>query len=124
MILSSYGRKPAVLTPTVVAGIFAFGAGAGKDIQTVIICRFFEGFFGSAPVTNTGGVLGGMLIFDVIRLSLLRRFADIWRAEQRGMAMVGYAMALVGGPTLGTSQPKHLLSEANFRRLLDEGALC
>lgn len=35
-------------------------------------------------MTNTGGVLG-----------------DIWSAEVRGVAMVGYAMAVVGGPTLG-----------------------
>jgi MFS family permease len=79
-----YGRKPVVLTPAFIGGIFAFGAGAGKDIQTIIICRFFQGVFGSAPVTNTGGVLG-----------------DIWSAEQRAAAVVGYALTLVGGPTLG-----------------------
>ncbi len=79
-----YGRKFTVLIPTFIGGIFAFGCGAGKDIQTVLICRFFQGVFGSAPVTNTGGVLG-----------------DIWSAEQRGAAIVGYAMCLVGGPTLG-----------------------
>ncbi|KAK5118774.1 hypothetical protein LTR85_007980 [Meristemomyces frigidus] len=79
-----YGRKPAVLIPTFIAAIFAFGGGAAKDIQTILICRFFQGLFGSAPVTNTGGVLG-----------------DIWSAEQRGAAIVGYAMAVVGGPTLG-----------------------
>jgi len=79
-----YGRKPAVLIPTFIAAIFAFGGGAAKDIQTIVICRFFQGLFGSAPVTNTGGVLG-----------------DIWSAEQRGAAIVGYAMAVVGGPTLG-----------------------
>ena len=79
-----YGRKPAVLIPTFISGIFALGCGAGKDIQTVIITRFFQGLFGSAPVTNTGGVLG-----------------DIWSPEQRGAAIVGYAMCLVGGPTIG-----------------------
>ena len=79
-----YGRKSAVLTPTFIAGIFAFGAGAAKDVQTLMICRFFQGVFGSAPVTNTGGVLG-----------------DIWTPRQRGTALVGYAMAVVGGPTLG-----------------------
>lgn len=62
----------------------SFGAGAGDNIQTVLICRFFEGFFGSAPVTNTGGVLG-----------------DIWAPAQRGGAMALYAMAIVGGPCLG-----------------------
>lgn len=58
-----YGRKPAVIVPTFISGIFAFGCGAGKDIQTVLICRFFQGVFGGAPVTNTGGVshVGGAI---------------------------------------------------------------
>ena len=69
--------------PYFIAAIFSFATGAAKDIQTVLLTRFFTGFFGSAPVTNTGGVL-----------------FDIWSPEQRGMAMVGYAIAVVGGPTI------------------------
>ena len=49
-----------------------------------MITRFFAGFFGSAPVTNTGGVLG-----------------DLYSPGQRGVAMAGYALAVVGGPVLG-----------------------
>lgn len=49
-----------------------------------MISRFFTGFFGSAPVTNTGGVLG-----------------DIWEPKARGLAMICYSMSVVGGPTLG-----------------------
>lgn len=49
-----------------------------------MLTRFFTGFFGAAPVTNTGGVL-----------------SDIWTPEERGAAIVGYAMAVVGGPVLG-----------------------
>jgi len=79
-----YGRKPAVLAPYFLAGVFSFATGSAKDIQTVVITRFFAGFFGSAPVTNTGGVLG-----------------DIWDPRQRGTALVGYAFAVVGGPILG-----------------------
>ncbi|KAH8693177.1 putative MFS multidrug transporter [Talaromyces proteolyticus] len=79
-----YGRKAAVMTPYFIAAIFSFGTATAKDIQTVLITRFFAGFFGSAPVTNTGGVLG-----------------DLWSPEQRGAAIVGYAMAVVGGPILG-----------------------
>lgn len=79
-----YGRKPAVLLPYFVAAIFSFATAAAKDLQTIMITRFFAGFFGSAPITNTGGVLG-----------------DIWTAEQRGAAIVGYAMAVVGGPVIG-----------------------
>ena len=66
------------------AACFVFGSGAADNIQTLCITRFFAGVFGSAPVTNTGGVLG-----------------DIWSAENRGLAIVGYAMAVVGGPILG-----------------------
>jgi hypothetical protein len=45
-----------VLPPFFVAACFAFDTATGKDIQTVLITRFFAGFFSSAPVTNTGGV--------------------------------------------------------------------
>jgi MFS family permease len=79
-----YGRKPAVLIPYFVAACFTFGTATAKDIQTILITRFFTGLFASAPVTNTGGVLG-----------------DIWLPSHRGMAIVGYAAAVVGGPTLG-----------------------
>ncbi|KAL4796381.1 major facilitator superfamily domain-containing protein [Aspergillus venezuelensis] len=79
-----YGRKPAVLGPYFIAGIFSFGSATAKDVQTLMLTRFFTGFFGAAPVTNTGGVL-----------------SDIWTPEERGAAIVGYAMAVVGGPVLG-----------------------
>ncbi|KAJ5587703.1 Efflux pump bik6 [Penicillium hispanicum] len=79
-----YGRKWVIILPYFISAIFAFGTATGKDIQTVLITRFFAGFFGSAPVTNTGGVI-----------------ADIWPPQQRGVAVVGYAITLVGGPTLG-----------------------
>ena len=55
-----------------------------KDFQTLMITRFFGAFFSSAPVTNTGGVLG-----------------DLYDPSWRGIAMAGYAMAVVGGPALG-----------------------
>ncbi|KAI9371207.1 major facilitator superfamily domain-containing protein [Aspergillus egyptiacus] len=79
-----YGRRRAVLIPYFIAAIFSFGSATAKDLQTLMLTRFFTGFFGSAPVTNTGGVL-----------------SDIWSAEERGAAIVGYAMAVVGGPVLG-----------------------
>ena len=79
-----YGRKPAVLVPYFLAAVFSFGTATAKDIQTILITRFFTGLFGSAPVTNTGGVLG-----------------DIWAPAQRGTAIVFYAFAVVGGPVLG-----------------------
>ena len=69
-----YGRKLAVLVPMFVSACFCFGTATAKDLQTIMITRFFAGFFSSAPVTNTGGVLG-----------------DLFTADQRG-----YAIAVVG----------------------------
>ncbi|KAF2728716.1 MFS general substrate transporter [Polyplosphaeria fusca] len=79
-----YGRRLAVLCPMVLATCFSFGSATAKDLQTIMITRFFGGFFASAPVSNTGGVLG-----------------DLFTPAQRGIAMAGYAMAVVAGPCLG-----------------------
>lgn len=85
-----FGRRIAVLVPMSISICFSFGSATAKDFQTLMLTRFFGAFFASAPVTNTGGVLG-----------------DLYTAEWRGIAMAGYAMAVVGGPVLGKS---HLCS--------------
>ncbi|KAK0713263.1 major facilitator superfamily domain-containing protein [Lasiosphaeria miniovina] len=79
-----YGRRVAVMAPMFVAIAFSFGSATAKDFQTLMITRFFAAFFASAPVTNTGGVLG-----------------DLFAPTERGIAIAGYAMAVVGGPILG-----------------------
>ncbi|KAH7026554.1 major facilitator superfamily domain-containing protein [Microdochium trichocladiopsis] len=79
-----YGRRLAVLTPMFAAMCFSFGSATAKDYQTLMLTRFFCAFFGSAPVSNTGGVMG-----------------DLYSPAYRGFAMAGYAMAVVGGPTVG-----------------------
>jgi MFS family permease len=84
--------------PYFIAAIFSFGTATAKDIQTVLITRFFTGLFGSAPVTNTGGVM-----------------ADIWPPEQRGIAIVGYAITIVGGPTLAPIIGGALASSSQLR---------
>ena len=79
-----YGRRIAVFAPMFVAICFSFGSATAKDFQTLMLTRFFGAFFASAPVTNTGGVLG-----------------DLFSPAQRGIAMAGYAMSVVSGPVLG-----------------------
>jgi MFS transporter, DHA1 family, multidrug resistance protein len=79
-----YGRKNAVIPPMFIGACFAFGTATARDIQTVMITRFFSAFFVSAPVTNTGGVM-----------------ADLFPPSQRGIAIAGYAMAVVIGPVFG-----------------------
>ncbi|KAK8141869.1 hypothetical protein G3M48_009765 [Beauveria asiatica] len=80
-----FGRRLAVLAPMFISICFTFGSATAKDFQTLMITRFFGAFFGAAPVTNTGGVLG-----------------DLFSPAARGIAMAGYAMAVVGGPFVDT----------------------
>ncbi|KAF2730827.1 MFS general substrate transporter [Polyplosphaeria fusca] len=79
----SYGRKPSVLLPIFGLMVFTFSYGAAKDIQTILICRFFGGIFGGAPLSNVGGVL-----------------ADIWPPTQRGAALLLWGMAVIIGPLI------------------------
>lgn len=79
-----YGRK-AVLLPSVFGFVcFSMAVGAAKDIQTIMLCRFFAGFVGAAPLVVAPAAM-----------------ADIFNAVTRGKAMTNFAMVLFGGPMLG-----------------------
>lgn len=73
------------MLPAVFAlGCFSIGTAVAKNAATIFITRFLAGLFGSAPVSNVSAALG-----------------DIWEPKARGIAVTFYAVAVVGGPTLG-----------------------
>ena len=63
--------------------VFSFASAVSKDLQTLLITRFFAGVFGCAPLSNVGGVL-----------------ADIWPASQRGAALLVWGLAVIVGPLI------------------------
>lgn len=63
--------------------IFTIGSAASKDIQTLLICRFFAGVFGASPLCVVPAVL-----------------SDIYDDKYRGMAIQFYALTVFGGPFL------------------------
>jgi hypothetical protein len=79
-----YGRRASMLPAVFFLGLFSIGTATSKNIQSILITRFFGGIFGSAPVSNVSAALG-----------------DIWAPKARGTAVCFYAVAVVGGPTLG-----------------------
>ncbi|KAB8338767.1 hypothetical protein FH972_021712 [Carpinus fangiana] len=79
-----YGRQILFFGTYAMLTIFNAGAASSQNIQTLIILRFFAGAFGSSPLTNAGGVI-----------------ADMFSAEQRGIAMSLFAAAPFMGPVLG-----------------------
>ncbi|KAF3385910.1 Efflux pump bik6 [Talaromyces pinophilus] len=79
----AYGRKIAVLAPYFISVVLTFATAVSKDIQSILITRFFTGFFSSAPITNVGGVL-----------------SDIWHPQHRAVAVTVYALTLVSGTVI------------------------
>jgi MFS transporter, DHA1 family, multidrug resistance protein len=62
-------------------GIFTISSAASKDIQTLIICRFFSGLFGASQLSVVPSVL-----------------ADLYNNTDRGIAMTLYSLAVFVGP--------------------------
>ena len=64
--------------------LFSVGTATAQTPTALFVTRFFGGLFGSAPVSNVSAALG-----------------DLWSPKARGTAVTFYAVAVVGGPTLG-----------------------
>ncbi|KAJ5579645.1 uncharacterized protein N7459_005630 [Penicillium hispanicum] len=78
------GRQIVFLVSFFALSVLCAGAAGSQNAWTLIILRFFAGSFGSSPFTNAGGVI-----------------ADIFPAEQRGLATSLFAGAPFLGPSLG-----------------------
>lgn len=78
------GRQAVFITTFGAFTAFNVGAACSSNLAALLICRFFAGLFGSSSLVNTGGVL-----------------ADIFSAEERGLAMSIFTASLFFGPTLG-----------------------
>ncbi|PLB35330.1 MFS transporter [Aspergillus candidus] len=62
-------------------GIFTVACATGKDVQTIMITRFFAGLFAAGPVSIVPAV-----------------FADLFNNAQRGIIMSVFCMAVFVGP--------------------------
>ena len=63
--------------------IFTVACATGKDIQTILICRFFAGFFGACPLAVVAAV-----------------FSDMFDNRTRGIAITLFSMTVFTGPLL------------------------
>ncbi|KAG9584130.1 MFS general substrate transporter, partial [Aureobasidium melanogenum] len=78
-----YGRRIPLLIASFGFSIFSIAVAVGKDLQTILICRFFGGFMGACPLTVVGAV-----------------FADMFNNAQRGVAVTVFSIAVFSGPLL------------------------
>ncbi|KAL8806222.1 MAG: hypothetical protein Q9182_001497 [Xanthomendoza sp. 2 TL-2023] len=79
-----YGRSPIYLVCNVGFIIFTIACAVSSNLNMLIAWRFFQGAFGSAPLTIGGGTI-----------------ADIIVQEKRGAVMAIWAMGPLLGPVIG-----------------------
>ena len=79
-----YGRKAPMLIGYVTFAIFQIPVAVAQNIETVMLCRFLGGVFGSAPLAIIGGTL-----------------ADFWNPVDRGVAIAIFAASTFLGPVCG-----------------------
>ncbi|EED23653.1 MFS multidrug transporter, putative [Talaromyces stipitatus ATCC 10500] len=75
------GRKLPIMIGMTGLTIFEFGVATGKDLQTVLICRFFAGFFGACPIAVVAAV-----------------FSDMFDNRFRGVAITVFSITVFMGP--------------------------
>ncbi|MCJ1387904.1 hypothetical protein MMC18_000747 [Xylographa bjoerkii] len=78
------GRKAVYMTSLPMLAAFTLGAGFSQNFATLLICRFFAGFFGSPTLAVGAGTN-----------------ADLWPPVDRAVATVLFILAPFAGPALG-----------------------
>lgn len=76
-----YGRRPPLLIGMFGFSIFAIASATAKDTQTLMLTRFFSGFFAASPVA-------------LVPASL----SDLFNNVHRGVAIAMYTMSVFMGP--------------------------
>ncbi|OQE32050.1 hypothetical protein PENSTE_c001G06519 [Penicillium steckii] len=77
------GRRPGIVVAMLGFGIFNTAVAVSKDLQTLMICRFFCGIFGSSPLAVVAAV-----------------FSDIFNNRTRGIAIACFSSTVFLGPLI------------------------
>jgi DHA1 family multidrug resistance protein-like MFS transporter len=94
-----FGRRTIFCVIMVIYTLFILGQALAPNIQTLLVTRFFSGFFACAPLTNSGGVI-----------------ADIWDPVTRGLASSIFTTMVFLGPVMGPIVAGFIVQDiGNFR---------
>lgn len=78
-----YGRRLPIIIGAFAFAVFNIGVAVAKDVQTLMICRFFAGWFGSAPLAIVGAT-----------------FADMFNNKWRGAFIGIFGAMVILGPLM------------------------
>lgn len=93
-----YGRNPVYIGSWFFLVLFQIPVALAPNMATVIVCRLFQGFGGSAPLTNTGGTV-----------------SDLWERNSSGPAMSIYGLSSTFGPPLALILSGYLAQDEGWR---------
>lgn len=79
-----FGRKVPLYIGFFSFAIFQIAVAVSQNLYTIMICRFFGGFFASAPLAIVGGTMN-----------------DFWEPVDRGVAVTIFSSAVFVGPVAG-----------------------
>ncbi|PHH82953.1 hypothetical protein CDD82_4171 [Ophiocordyceps australis] len=77
------GRRLPIVISMFGFSVFTIACATAKDIQTILLCRLFSGFFGACPLAVVAAV-----------------FSDMFDNRTRGIAVTVFSMAAFTGPLL------------------------
>lgn len=77
------GRRLPIVLSMFGFSIFQLGVASAKDLQTIMLCRFWGGFFGASPLAVVAAV-----------------FSDMFDNKTRGLAITVFSMTVFTGPLL------------------------
>lgn len=77
------GRRMPLVISMFGFSIFSIAVAVAKDLQTVLLCRFWGGFFGACPLAVVAAV-----------------FSDMFDNRTRGLAITVFSMTVFTGPLL------------------------
>lgn len=93
-----YGRQRLLIISSFGFVLFMFATATAENLQTIMICRFFAGFVGAAPLAIVPAC-----------------FFDMYDNENRGTAVVVFAMGVFMGPILAPVFGSYIVQHTTWR---------
>ena len=96
-----YGRKGVLVVASLGFTIFQFAVATGENLQTIMICRFFSGLIGAAPMAVVPAA-----------------FADMFDNNARGKAIALFSVGVFVGPIISPVIGSYMVQHTSWRWLL------
>lgn len=95
-----YGRKGVLIISAFGFAVFQFAVATAENLQTIMICRFFGGLIGAAPMAVVPAA-----------------FADMFDTASRGKAICLFALGVFVGPILAPVMGSYIVQHTTWRWL-------